>query len=431
MYYEKVNLIHKKIYKNCLSIGNKFFLIGTFFLPSTLILSSIFLLIALIISIININFHIKKHFSKKILICFTLIILSTLNNTFISKPLELYEYSNLYIWLSLFNWLPFIIIAWGLRIYLLHIEQRIVFSKYLIAGTMPVLFSCIIQLWFGIDEGPYSILNELIIWFQYPIKEVGGLTGLFNNQNVTGMWLSISLALGIGLIKEENNKLSKISLIAIITLIIYFIFLTNSRNAFIGLLIALLISTGIKRSFLTLVSFFSFFYFTNILHVYQNKSYFSSIPFKLLNKFELNYGFFEDRIFIWNEAIKLILRRPLFGWGGSTFSYLIPKNEIGFTANHTHNIALELAYSFGIPVLLLLTFFTINLARKSFKKIFLENKHDILTNFDKSWFLSFVIIFVSHTTDMTFFDGRISLILAIIISGLINIIYVPNKLKVN
>ena len=47
---------------------------------------------------------------------------------------------------------------------------------------------------------------------------------------------------------------------------------------------------------------------------------------------------------------------------------------------------------------------------------------------NKSWFLCFVLILVSHITDMTFFDGRISIILAIIISGLINIVNEPNQL---
>ena len=318
--------------------------------------------------------------------------------------------------------------AWGLRIYLLKKDQRIVFSKYLLAGTIPVLLSCVLQLWFGFDRGPYTTLNNLIIWFQYPIKEVGGLTGLFNNQNVLGMWLSVSLALSLGLIKEEKNAISKLSLLSFVILIIYFIFLTNSRNAFLALLITIFISRGIKKGFYILISSISFLFITNILYTFDDNNNFILIPTKLLEKLQLNYSFFEDRIYIWNEALKLIIQRPFLGWGGSTFRYLFPKEEIGFVANHTHNFQLELALSFGIPVLLIFTFFIINLARKSFYKIFFDKKDGAFNMINKSWFLCFVLILVSHTTDMTFFDGRVSIVLAIIISGLLNIVNEPNQL---
>lgn len=319
-------------------------------------------------------------------------------------------------------------IAWGLRIYLLKKDQRIVFSKYLLAGTIPVLLSCVLQLWFGFDRGPYTTLNNLIIWFQYPIKLVGGLTGLFNNQNVLGMWLSVSLALSLGLIKEEKNAISKLSLLSFIILIIYFIFLTNSRNAFLGLLITIFISRGIKKGFYILISSISFLFVTNILFPFENNNNFVLIPIKLLEKLQPSYSFFEDRIYIWNEALKLILQRPFLGWGGSTFPYLLPKEGIGFVANHTHNLQLELAFSFGIPASLIFTFFIIKLARKSFNNIFIDKKDGASNMINKSWFLCFVLILVSHITDMTFFDGRISMIFAIIISGLINIVNEPNQL---
>ena len=318
--------------------------------------------------------------------------------------------------------------AWGLRIYLLKKDQRIVFSKYLLAGTIPVLLSCVLQLWFGFDRGPYTTLNNLIIWFQYPIKEVGGLTGLFNNQNVLGMWLSVSLALSLGLIKEEKNAISKLSLLSFVILIIYFIFLTNSRNAFLALLITIFISRGIKKGFYILISSISFLFVTNILYPFENNNNLVYIPIKLLEKLQLSYSFFEDRIYIWNEALKLILQRPFLGWGGSTFPYLVQKEGIGFVANHTHNLQLELAFSFGIPASLIFTFFIIKLARKSFNNIFIDKKDGASNMINKSWFLCFVLILVSHITDMTFFDGRISIILAIIISGLINIVNEPNQL---
>ena len=98
------------------------------------------------------------------------------------------------------------------------------FSKYFLAGSVPILISCGLQLWFGFDRGPYEILNGLIIWFQYPIEGVRGLTGLFSNQNITGIWLTITLAFSLGLLKHERNFFISFILIIINFLIVYFVF---------------------------------------------------------------------------------------------------------------------------------------------------------------------------------------------------------------
>tara|TARA_A100001011_G_C14314909_1_gene847490 strand:+ start:70 stop:1341 length:1272 start_codon:yes stop_codon:yes gene_type:complete len=422
-------LIAKPNQNQYLVVGNNIFLIGILLLPSAFALSVIFLFISLVISISQIEIKKKENFSILIFICIILIFLSTVNNTIINKPLGLISYNNSSIWLNLFNWLPLFICTWGFRNYLLDINQRLLFAKYLLAGTIPVLMSCILQLWFGFDNGPYNILNGFIVWFQYPTEKIGALTGLFSNQNITGMWFCITLALALGLIKEEKNKTGKFFLIGIISLIIYFIFLTNSRNAFLGLLITIFLSTGIKKSFLILFSTFSGFYLTNILYLLLNKNNLILFPNLLLKKLTFNYSFFEDRVIIWQEALGFIFKRPLSGWGGSTFSYLFPKNEIGFPAYHTHNILIEIAYSFGIPIAILLTIFLYNLTKKSFKKIIFENKNEIHNIFNQSWFICFVIMVICHTTDMTFFDGRISIVFSILISGLVNLVNKPLKLK--
>lgn len=379
----------------------------------------------------NIKLTSKKNYSKLILISLSLITFTTFNNTFFSKPEELADFNNLSIWLNLFNWFPIFLLSWCFRNYLLERKQNLLFFKYFLAGSVPVLISCGLQLWFGFDQGPYEILNGLIIWFQYPIEGVGGLTGLFNNQNITGIWLTISLAISFGLIKQEKNSVGRFFLIFINCLIIYFIFLTNSRNALLGLFIAFFVASGFKKSFLVLVSSFSFFYITNFFYLLINKSHQINskfIPTGLFSKLNFSYSFFEDRLIIWKEALNLILSRPLSGWGGGTFPYLFPKEEIGFPALHTHNIPLELAYNFGIPTAIFLSIFLLKLGFDSFKEINYKNKNP--NNYlDKYWFLIFLILVISHTSDITFFDGRISIFFSIVISSLLNIIHKPLKLK--
>lgn len=395
-------------------------------------ISVILLLVSIVISISNINFSCKENFSKLILFCCILLIISTLNNTWINRPIELPRQYVTSTWLNLINWLPIIITSWSFRNYLLEVKQRLLFSKYFLAGSVPVLISCGLQLWFGFDKGPYEILNGLIIWFQYPIEGVGGLTGLFSNQNITGIWLTITIAFSLGLLKHERNFFSSFILIIINFLIVYFVFLTNSRNAFIGLIVAFAVSSGIKKSFLFLISSFVFFYLTNFLYLFINKPILIEnkfIPIGLFDKLNLSYAFLEDRLIIWREAIILILKRPLSGWGGSTFPYLFPNEKLGLQALHTHNIPIELAYNFGIPISLLLIIFILKIGLNSFKKIYSENKNDSINIYNKYWFLGFLIITISHTTDITFFDARISIIFSIIIASLLNIVHKPLKLK--
>ena len=65
------------------------------------------------------------------------------------------------IWISLFNWIPLFILFITSQIYLKTASQRERFSKFLIAGTIPVLVSCELQAWFGV-VGPFKIFNGLI-----------------------------------------------------------------------------------------------------------------------------------------------------------------------------------------------------------------------------------------------------------------------------
>ena len=74
-----------------------------------------------------------------------LMLISSLNVCFINTPDELKEYNKSIILLNLFNWIPSIIIYFGVQNYLLNFRDRILFEKFLIAGTFPVIISCVMQ----------------------------------------------------------------------------------------------------------------------------------------------------------------------------------------------------------------------------------------------------------------------------------------------
>ena len=96
-------------------------------------------------------------------------------------------------------------------------------------------------------------------------------------------------------------------------------------------------------------------------------------------------------------------------------SYLIPYKNLEIT--HSHNLVLEIAYNFGVPVAFLLSFIVLNILFNTSKDIFIFKKTQN-KSFNKVWLLSFAILLISHLTDVTYYDGKISIIFIILLSGL-------------
>ena len=86
-------------------------------------------------------------------------------------------------------------------------QKRITSSRFLISGSIPVIFSGIIQL-LNIN-GPFESFFGLVIWFQKPIEEVGSLSGLFNNQNYAGLWMAIVWPFCLSELKRPKKKIFK------------------------------------------------------------------------------------------------------------------------------------------------------------------------------------------------------------------------------
>ena len=142
------------------------------------------------------------------------------------------------------------------------------------------------------------------------------------------------------------------------------------------------------------------------------------IPFSALDKF--NFFSFNEllnipRFEIWLIAIKLIQENPIFGVGKSTFASMYKINGGISNIQHTHNIIIELAYSFGIPTAILFLLFIIFLYKESFLNIFKSRKK---YDFDKIWFISTFIIILSQLYDMTYYDGKVCLLIWILLAGL-------------
>ena len=423
--------MHKKLTfnfnkDNLFFSGNNFFLIGVFFLPTALPISALFFIVSLIIS-----FYKKNHFSLKdkwnypFYISIGLIIFSCINILFLNRSEFLIKYDSSLIWLNLFNWIPFVILFCGLQSYLATNTQRIKFAKFLVSGTIPVLFSFISQKFFN-WFGPYETLYGLIIWFQKPILINSPKAGLFSNPNYAGIWLALVLPFSLYLFQQSrNNSKSKIITFLVSVLITYSIFLTFSRNAFLGILITLLILLGFRKLFYSLIIFLSIVVIDSFVIPLKNLLPINSSDLSIVDKF-MQFNFFSaPRIEIWKSALSRIFERPLWGWGPSTFEHLHIKNNNALEipksfvqANHSHNMPLELAHNFGIPLALILVFTIIFLFVFSWKKIYFGYVDLEINRVNKTWFASSLIVLSSHLTDITYYDGKISILISILFAGL-------------
>ena len=409
---------------NTNKIGQLSFNLGVFFLSTALPISGIFLIVSIFISFVETKFQLlNDKWNLIILFIGGLFIFNSLRFNLLDFN-SLPEIERTVSTLDLFNWIPLFILFTSSQYYLRNESQRLIFSRYLISGTIPVLISCILQYRFKI-YGPFKTLYGLIVIFNKDLGVDEGVSGLFSNPNYTGMWLSITLPILLLLIIQKKRlNLKKIILVLVLIFLIYSIFLTLSRNALASLLSSFLIIFGIKK--ILLLSFLIFFIYLSfgILDTFINLRDLNLIgEFQiqnLINKLSMNNisNFSEfTRIKIWLNTLKLIVQKPIFGFGASTFP-IVFYNLTNLNMQHSHNMPLQLAYDYGLPISLLLTSFISFLFLKSLYNIFQTRNLNNQFLFNRCWLASCMVAILSHIYDITYYDGKISILIWIFIAGL-------------
>ena len=330
-------------------------------------------------------------------------------------------------WLGLLNWIPLFWCFWSFQKYLKTQKDRSVTAKIFIIGSIPVLISGFCQYFLKI-YGPYRLFNNLIIWYQRPIGDDGSITGLFNNYNYAGAWLCIIFPLCLGfLLKNRKDNFLKYINFAIVASFVLMIILTTSRSAILAMLISYLLLEKFSKikfiAFLTSLLFTIFTLKILLLFNFDILRYLNDfLPSGILNKIAtlntLNINNF-PRIDIWTKSISLINQNLLFGYGAGSFPIIYKLFNGNFEGiQHTHNIFLELAFNHGIIVAFLILFTMIGILTSASKKYLLENDNQNLSLIDKAWIISFVNFLTIHLFDITYFDGRISILSWTLLAGL-------------
>ena len=407
------------------------FYLALFLLPSAFVLSALLLIIAVVIS----NYkNPRKFFNEICNISFLLAgvymvissIIHTTNNQLISK----YDLDVSLTWIGLANWIPFFWCFWGFQPFLNSHKKRKIAGIILLSGTMPVIVTGIGQSLFG-WYGPLELFNGLIVWYQRPLEGITGLTGLFNNPNYAGIWLNVIWPFCLAsLINSKKVFFEKIFIYFFTFSITITTILTNSRSAWIGILIGSVIMVGknhldfigyifICLTAIIIATIFPLFgsYVQNFLR--------NIIPDSIWMEFT---DFQYTRIEIWLSGFKTLFNHPIFGTGAGSFSDIF-KYESGLWKGHAHNLPLELAISYGLPALVLVSIPIFLLLYKLVKNIvFIKDKFGLyISIYDKAWIISFLILFISQMVDVQYFDGRVSIIGWLLLSGMKCLIEDINK----
>ena len=425
----KFQSLDKTNFNNSEKIGHLSFYLGIFLLPSAFSIAIFFLLTSLL-TILYEKLKSKENiFLDKwniiFLVCSLFLILTSTYKFLDQGSINNLKGQGYLEYVGILNWIPLFFVFLGFQKYLSSSLLRKRFSQLLIAGSMPVFFSVICQLFFN-WENKRETLFGLIIWYQKNIAGYTGITGLFNNPNYLGSWLIIIWPFCIAMIFfYKRLELKRLISIAIIILVSIFIILTASRAAWICLFIAIPFVNGKKFSnwFLKILLFglpiSMVTYFLIIGERINNILQKIILPGIWIEFTRINLS---TRFAIWDYAVDLIKRNPFFGSGSNSFSSLY-YSKSGVWQGHAHNLPLELFVSFGLiigfMILIPITFLTIKsslIVFSDFKKR-LENKI-----IDRAWVLSLILLILMHLVDIQYYDGRISLIGWTLLAGAKNII---------
>ena len=426
----KIKKKHSTSKNDLLSIGQKFFYLGLVLLPTIQPISFTSFFIALIISLkINKQNFLHDKWNLFLLLSSGFIIFNSLNVLLVNPIINNSDNFLLVIFNAL-KWIILFISFTSFQCYLKTNLQRINFAKFFIIGSIPIFISCFLQYWFEI-YGPFKFLNGFIVWYNLPMDYYGdadGVSGLFTNQNYTGFWLSIIWPFSIYFLRKHKYiDLKKILLIFLSGFTFYLIFMTTSRSAILGLIISLPLILSIKLLIkVIIILFFFYLLIINIPEVIfiQNDIY---IPktIKILIEKITNYNLFasNSRIEIWRNTLRLISAKPFLGYGAGLFP-IVYLTLSDYSAQHAHNIILQIAFDYGLFLSIGLSVFVLILLFKTWQKISTYSNN---LNFNDKpieiyWFASALVAIVSQLYDVTYFDGRLSLLIWLLLTGLKTII---------
>ncbi|MFM7361453.1 MAG: O-antigen ligase family protein [Cyanobium sp.] len=393
-------------------LGWRCFQLGLFLLASSAFLAGLLLFVALLLGSRHRRSPLADGPNRVLLAVALLMVLGCFRAT-----------SGWLAWVGLANWLPFFWAFWGYQPYLGSGAARRRVALMLVAGTVPVIVTGLGQLWWG-WHGPFQALGGLIIWHLHPGgNPEGRLAGLFDYANIAGSWLALVWPLLLAaLLQRGLRPWARAVVLLLAASLVAAMFLTDSRNAWGALVLALPLVTGplswpwllpLLAAVLLLVTLASVPGLPPPLQGPARLVVPESIWARLSDlQFAGERPLAITRLAQWKVAVGLIAERHWLGWGAAAFSLIYPQRT-GHWHGHPHNLPIDLALSHGLPVALLVVGLVLWLLLRGLRGGMLTGPL-----FDRAWWASVLVLVALHATDMPYFDSRINVAGWVLLAGL-------------
>lgn len=222
-----------------------------------------------------------------------------------------------------------------------------------------ILFSGVIQCIYAI----FQVNDFLNIYNHYKLSA----TGFVRNTNFFGTYMILNLNYALGLYIDEKEKIKKYIYVALTTLFMVGLFISNAMSAIVGMiavfcyiLVYCIKNKKIKKIFviavITVLSAFLVTYMgkTNIINDFKRTTYEATEIAK--GNAEGNFG--SGRLYIWRETIKIIPKHLLHGVGIDNFTNAFGDTPLKFSSgkgfvDKAHNEYLQILITAGIFCLIL------------------------------------------------------------------------------
>jgi O-antigen ligase len=332
-------------------------------------------------------------------------------------------YSGWLAWVGLGNWLPFFWAFWGFQPYLATPEARRRVGWMLVAGTVPVVVTGLGQLWLG-WSGPLQALGGAIIWhLKAGGNPPGRLAGLFDYANIAGGWLALAWPFTLAaLVGPGLTRSGRALTLAMASAVVTAVLLTDSRNAWGALVLALPLVLGVSSwawllpLLVVVLAVVTAATLPGVPEALQNPAR-QLVPEAIWSRLsDLRYSgqrpLAITRLAQWGTALGLIAERPWLGWGAAAFSLIYPLRT-GHWHGHPHNLPIDLALSHGLPVAVLVVGLVLVLLLRGAQRGMLG-----AGLFDRAWWTATLVLIVLHATDIPMYDSRINVAGWVLIAGL-------------
>lgn len=204
-----------------------------------------------------------------------------------------------------------------------------------------------------------------------------GLSGATFNRNNFGFFMAIGASISTGLLFYKNTyQLTTFNFVTLIALLLLFLFnllFSYSRASWLFYIVFIFVMTTLDYKQFSKKNYLVFFIiFILIVSIFL---YFDNLSSRLIQLFQMRDG---GRMPIWNDALNLIQKNYIFGYGLMTYDYIASQPKLSI-----HNSVLEIILFLGI-----FGFITFTILLYFILKEIIQNKN----NFYLALFFAFLVI---------------------------------------